>query len=162
MEFWDQFWRLFDDSNGSTLKRWSPQKIHQKTWTTSGRQEKVIRLDLKGANHYDSWKCNENAMETARVIIYITKFLVAELMLTCYTKTWNSVHFPKQHINCMGRYAFRKSVQSGQNIVKQHGDAIPNMLLFMCSNHDFYQWISSKQHGDAWLKKSSETSGIYQ
>ena len=70
-----------------------------------------------------------------------------------YTQTWNSVHFPKQHTNCMGRCAFRKSVQSVQKIVKQHGGAIPNMLLSMCSNHDFYQFISSKQHGDAWLKK---------
>ena len=40
-------------------------------------------------------------------------------------------------------------MQSVQKIVKQHGDAIPNMLLSMCSNHDFYQFISSKQHGDA-------------
>ena len=54
-----------------------------------------------------------------------------------YTQTWNSVHFPKHNINCMGRYAFRKSMQSVQKIVKQHGDAIPNMQLSMCSNHDF-------------------------
>jgi len=26
------------------------------------------------------------------------------------------------------------------------------MLLSMGSNHDFYQFISSKQHGDAWFK----------
>jgi len=77
-----------------------------------------------------------------------------------YTQTWNSAHFPKQHINCMGRYAFRKSVQSVQKIVKQHGDAIPNMLLSMCSNHDFYQFISSKQHGDAWLKKVQKHLGF--
>ena len=84
----------------------------------------------------------------------------ARLRLKPYTQTWNSVHFPKQHINCMGRYAFKKSVQSVQKIVKQHGDAIPNMLLSMCSNHDFYQFISSKQHGDAWLKKVQKHLGF--
>ena len=60
----------------------------------------------------------------------------------------------------MGRNAFRKSVQSVQGIVKQDGDAIPNMLIFMCSNHEFYQFLSSKQHGDAWLKKVQKHLGF--
>ena len=97
-----------------------------------------------------------NTSETMLKPIWVwndVKIAYAKNVKLCYTQTWNSVHFPKQHINCMGRYAFRKSVQSVQKIVKQHGDAIPNMLLSMCSNNDFYQFISSKQHGDAWLKK---------
>ena len=78
-----------------------------------------------------------------------------------YTQTWNSVHFPKQHINCMGRYAFRKSVQSVQKIVKQHGDAIPNMLWSV-----FKPWfLPVFRFRTAWwriVEKSSETCGIYQ
>lgn len=53
----------------------------------------------------------------------------------------------------MVHYIFRKSVQSVQKIAKQHGDAIPNMILSIYSNHYFFQFISSKQHGDTWLKK---------
>ena len=91
-------------------------------------------------------------MREKNMYIYIYIHIHPNVKLSAFPETTYKLH---------GTLRIQEvSAVSAKKKVIQHGNAIPNMLLSMCSNHDFYQFISSKQHGDAWLKKNQKHLGF--